>query len=263
MDLKLKGNLALVTGSTSGIGKGIAKAMLKEGVRVVINSFSIDEIEHVKSEMEELGEAYFITGDITDTDSVTQMMDAVYKIGDLDIIVNNVGFWEPCEFQDISDDDWNKVMNMNFYGAVRTLRYCMPRMLKRNYGRIINISSEVAFKPLPDMVHYSVAKTAVLSLSRALAEVARGKNVTVNSILPGPTWTEGEAASQKKLADAAGITLDQQIKDFFNKMEPSSLAERFLDIDEVVNTVLYYCSPIASANTGASVRVDGGIIRHI
>lgn len=263
MDLQLNGQLALVTGSTSGIGKGIATALLKEGVRVVVNSFSQDEIDGVRDELSAVGDAYFMVADVTSTDSVNRMMDEIYKINELDIIVNNVGFWQACKFEDISDSAWKQMLDLNFYGAVRTLRICFPRMLKRNYGRIINIASEVAMKPIPDMIHYSVAKTAIVSLSRGLAEDARGKNVTVNSILPGPTWTPGEKASQVELAKEAGKSVEQQVKDFFRECEPSSLVERFLNIDEVARTVTFYCSPLASAATGGSIHIDGGIIRHI
>ena len=263
MDLQLKGQLALVTGSTSGIGKGIATALLKEGARVVINSFSQEEIDSVRDELSAIGDAYFMIADVTHTDSVNKMMEEIYQIGELDIIVNNVGFWQACEFESITDEGWQRMMDLNFYGAVRTLRYCFPRMIKRNYGRIINISSEVAMKPLPDFIHYSVAKTAVVGLSRGLAEAARGKNVTVNSLLPGPTWTPGERESQTKLAKEAGKTVKQQVADFFKEEEPSSLAERFLDIEEIAHAVTFYCSPLASAATGVSIRIDGGIIRHI
>jgi len=263
MDLKLKGNLALVTGSTSGIGKGIASSLLKEGARVVINSFSQAEIDSVRDEMSALGEVYFMVADITDTASVNKMIDDIYKIGELDIVVNNVGFWQGKDFWDFTDKDWQKMMDLNFYGAVRTLRACLPRMIKRNYGRIINIASEVAMKPLPDMIPYSVAKTAVVSLSRGLAEVTRGKNITVNSVLPGPTWTPGEEASQKILAEDAGKTIDQQVVDFFKECEPTSLVGRFLKIEEVASAVTFYCSPVASAATGVAILIDGGIIRHI
>ncbi len=263
MNLKMEGQLALVTGSTSGIGKGIAKALLKEGVRVVINSFSQEEIDSVRDELSALGVLDFMVADVTNTDSINNMMDEIYKIGELDIIVNNVGYWQPCEFENITDDDWKRMMDLNFYGAVRTLRACFPKMIKRNYGRIVNISSEVAMKPLPDFIHYSVAKTAVVALSRGLAEAARGKNVTVNSLLPGPTWTPGEQASQTKLAKESGKTVEEQVAEFFREEEPSSLAERFLDIEEIANAVTFYCSPLASAATGGSIRIDGGIIRHI
>ena len=183
MDLKLKGQRALVTGSTSGIGKGMATKLLQEGVTVYINSFSQQELDDVREELLAVGDARFVKCDVTSTESVTQMMEQIYAEGPLDIIVNNVGWWRDCPFEEITDADWQRMFDLNFFGAVRTLRYVFPRMKERGYGRVLNVASEVAFKPSPDCVHYCAAKTAVVSLSRGLAEATRKTNVTVNSLV--------------------------------------------------------------------------------
>ena len=264
MDLQLKGQLALVTGSTSGIGKGIAIALLKEGARVVVNNHSEDRFDSVREEMLSYGDAYFIRADVTKTDEVNEMIQKIYdELGELDIVVNNVGWWDAREFVEITDEDWAKMMDVNFYSAVRVCRACLPAMLKRNYGRILNISSEVAYKPLNNMLHYSVAKTALLALSRGLAQIAKESNVCVNSFLPGPVWTPGEAAYQAKMAEELGKDLDDYISDFFAEHEPTSIQRRFLSVEEIANAVAFYVSPLASAATGASIRIDGGIVKFL
>jgi len=263
MDLQLKGQLALVTGSTSGIGKGIATELLKEGARVVINDFAEDRFEPVREEMMSYGEAYFIKADVTKTSEVESMIEQIYELGELDIVVNNVGWWDEREFIDITDEDWAKMMDVNFYGAVRVCRACLPAMMKRNYGRIINISSEVAYKPSPNMLHYAVAKTAVVSLSRGLAQIAKESGVCVNSLLPGPVWTPGEAAYQIKTAEKLGKDLDEYISEFFEEYEPTSIQRRFLQVEEIARAVAFYASPLASGATGASIRIDGGIVKFL
>ena len=263
MDLQINGQLALVTGSTSGIGKGIATVLLKEGARVVINDYAEDRFDSVRDELTSYGDAYFIKCDVTSTKDVENMFEKISEIGELDIVVNNVGWWTEREFVDITDEEWAQMLDINFYGAVRVCRACLPAMLKRNYGRIINISSEVAYKPQNNMLHYSVAKTALLALSRGLAQIAKGTNVTVNSLLPGPVWTPGEAAYQTRMAEQLGKDLDKYISDFFEEFEPTSIQQRFLNIEEIANAVAFYASPLASAATGASIRIDGGIVKFL
>lgn len=263
MDLKLKGQRALVTGSTSGIGKGMATKLLQEGVTVYINSFSQQELDDVREELLAVGDARFVKCDVTSTESVTQMMEQIYAEGPLDIIVNNVGWWRDCPFEEITDADWQRMFDLNFFGAVRTLRYVFPRMKERGYGRVLNVASEVAFKPSPDCVHYCAAKTAVVSLSRGLAEATRKTNVTVNSLVYGPCWTPGEAAHISRNAEEAGVSLDAYLEAFFHENEPTSILGRYLQVEELTNTVLYYCSPLSSAVNGTAIRIDGGIIRCI
>ena len=263
MDLQLEGQLALVTGSTSGIGKSIATVLLKEGVRVVINDYAEERFDPIREELLSYGDAHFIKADVTITGDVNNMIKKIYELGELDIVVNNVGWWTEREFVDITDEEWARMMDLNFYGAVRVCRACLPAMIKRNYGRIINISSEVAYKPSNNMIHYSVAKTALLALSRGLAQIANESNVTVNSLLPGPVWTPGEAEYQIRMAKNQGKDLDTYISEFFGEFEPTSIQRRFLDPEEIANAVAFYVSPLASGATGASIRIDGGIVKFL
>lgn len=263
MDLRLNGQRALVTGSTSGIGKGVATKLLREGVTVYINSFSQKELDDVREELLAEGDARFIRCDITSTEDVNRMMAEIWAEGPLDILINNVGWWRSCPFEEISDADWQRMFDMNFFGAVRTLRWAFPKMRERGYGKVLNVASEVAFKPSPDCVHYCAAKTAVVSLSRGLAEATRKTGVTVNSLVFGPCWTPGEEAHITRNAQEAGKDLQEYLDEFFHENEPTSIAGRYLQVDELANTVLYYCSPLSSAVNGTSIRIDGGIIRCI
>lgn len=263
MDLQIKGQLALVTGSTSGHGKEVAKILLREGARVVINSFSEEEINKVKDEMSALGDAYFIVGDLTKDDEVTKMMDEVYKLGELDILVNNVGYWQDDDFEKIDDALWDKMLQINFMSGIRTMRYAVPRMVKRDYGRIVNVSSEIASKPSGTQVHYSVCKAAVLAATHGIAQVCRNTNVRVNSIQPGPMWTPTEIEWQKNAAKEKGMDLDAYIQDFLENGEPQYLLGRYLMPEEVAVMTAFYCSPIMVAAQGAAIRADGAMIHHI
>lgn len=263
MDLQIKNQLALVTGSTSGHGKEVAKVLLQEGARVVINSFSQEEVDSVRDEMSALGDAHFIVADLTKTDEVNRMMDEVYKLGDLDILVNNVGYWQDDDFENIDDALWDRMMQLNFMSGIRTMRYAVPRMVKRNYGRIVNVSSEIASKPSGTQVHYSVCKAAVVAATHGVAQVCRNTNVRVNSIQPGPMWTPTEIEWQKNAAKEAGKELDEYVAWFLETGEPGYLLGRYLQPEEVAVMTAFYCSPIMTATQGAAIRADGGMIHHI
>lgn len=263
MDLGMKNQLALVTGSTSGHGKEMAKILLQEGAKVVINSYSDEELESVRGELNTIGEAYFIKCDITDNKDVTKMMDAVYEIGELDMLVNNVGVWRDDDFWDITDELWDYMFQMNFYGAVRTMRYAIPRMIKRNYGRVLNVSSEVGFRPSGAQVHYGVCKTALISLSSGVARACQGTNVLVNTSIPGPMWTPTEKKWQEDVVAKLDVDFDEYIDQYMKVTEPTSLVQRYLQPEEVARVGAFYLSPFMTATTGAAIRADGGIIHHI
>ncbi|MBQ9062047.1 MAG: SDR family oxidoreductase [Eubacterium sp.] len=263
MDLKMKGQLALVTGSTSGHGKEVAKVLLEEGARVVINSFSQEELDSVKEELSALGEAYFIKADVTKDEEVTHLMDEVYKLGDLDILVNNVGYWQDDDFWDIDDALWDKMLQLNFMGGIRTMRYALPKMLESNYGRIVNVASEIASKPGATQVHYSVCKAAVVAATHGVAQWCRGKNVLVNSIQPGPMWTPTEIRWQENAAAENGRTLEEHVQHFLEHDEPQYVLQRYLMPEEVAKVTAFYCSPVMTTTQGAAVRADGSMIHHI
>lgn len=209
MDLKIKAKLALVTGSSAGIGKGIAKCLLQEGAIVIINGRNAEVLKKTAEELAQFGTCHMAVGDLATAEGAKSVIDAVDALGDLDILVNNMGTYKGTPFAEISDEEWDWMMNTNLYSQVRMCRHFLPKMLARNSGRILLIASECGIKPLVDMIHYSVSKTAVIGLARSLAEMTKGTKVAVNSLLPGLTWTENTAAYQTERAQREGKDLDQ------------------------------------------------------
>lgn len=190
-------------------------------------------------------------------------MRKVDAIGDLDILVGNMGAYKGTPFAEITDEEWDWMMQTNLYSQVRVCRHFLPKMLARNTGRILLIASECGIKPLTDMVHYSVSKTAVIGLARALAEMTKGTKVAVNSLLPGLTWTENTAVYQTDRAKREGKDLDQAIREYFITYEPTQLLQRITTVEEIASTVTYYCSEVSAATNGATIRAEGGLIRSI
>ncbi|OYD08975.1 SDR family NAD(P)-dependent oxidoreductase [Paludifilum halophilum] len=263
MDLQLRDQRVLVTGSTKGIGKETARAFLKEGARVVISGRRPDTVDRVVEELAPLGEVTGMAADLSTTEGADDLVRRVDEAGELDVLVNNAGFFEVKEFEEVTDEEWLSYFQANVMSAVRLSRHYLPRMLERNSGRILHIASEAGIKPLPQMIPYSVTKTALITLARGMAERTKGTRVTVNSILPGPTWTEGVESFIKQSAEAEGKDLDAFTADYFREMEPTSLIQRFATVEEVADTILFLSSPKTSAINGATQRVEGGIIRSI
>lgn len=263
MDLKLKDKIALVTGSSAGIGKGIAKSLLQEGARVVINGRTEDSLNQTLAELSAFGECHAALGDIGTAAGAQAVIEKVDSLGELDVLVNNMGTYKGTLFPDISDEEWQWMLNVNLLSAVRMSRHYLPKMLSRNSGRIVMIASECGIKPLTDMIHYSVSKTAMIGLGRSLAELTKGTKVGVNTILPGLTWTENTAKYQTDRAKREGKELDQAIKEYFVTYEPTSLLQRITTVEEISSTVTYYCSEVSAATNGATIRAEGGLIRSI
>lgn len=263
MDLKLKGKLALISGSSAGIGKGIAKALLAEGAIVFINGRNKESVETVIEEFSGYGTCFPAVGDISTAEGAIAVIHAVDSIGELDVLVNCMGTYKGTPFEEISDEEWQWMLNVNLMSAVRISRHFLPKMLKRNQGRIVMIASECGIKPLTDMVHYSVSKTAMIGLGRSLAELTKGTKVAVNTVLPGLTWTENTAAYQTERAEREGKTLEQAVKDYFVTYEPTSLLQRITTVEEIASTVTYFCSEVSAATNGAAIRAEGGLIRSI
>ncbi len=263
MDLKMKGKLALVTGSSAGIGKGIAKCLLQEGATVVINGRNKAALLETANALAQYGTCHMAVGDLGTAEGAQAVIDAVDALGDLDILVGNMGTYKGTPFAEISDEEWDWMMNVNLYSQIRMCRHFLPKMLARNSGRIVLIASECGIKPLTDMIHYSVSKTAVIGLARALAEITKGTRVAVNSVLPGLTWTENTAAYQTDRARREGKALDQAIREYFITYEPTQLLQRITTVEEVAATVVYYCSEVSAATNGATIRAEGGLIRSI
>lgn len=263
MDLKLSDKIAFVSGSTAGIGFAIAKRLLVEGSEVIINGRtqkSIDDAIHqLKSEIPQAK----ISGIAADFSKVEEVNKLIQSLPEIDILINNAGIFEPKAFVDIPDEDWFRLFEVNVMSGIRLSRQFFPKMLEKNWGRIIFISSESAVFIPDEMIHYGMTKTAQLAVSRGLAELTKGTNVTVNSILPGPTKSKGVGTFIEDLSKANNTTIEEVEKDFFKNMRPTSLIQRFASVEEVADTVAYYVSPLASATNGAAIRVEGGLVRSI
>lgn len=263
MDLQLKGKKALISGSTQGIGFAIALQFLKEGATVIINGRSTarinEAIEKLKAEVPE-GNITGVAADFGNAAEVQQMLEQVQEV---DILVNNAGIFEPKPFVEITDEEWLRFFEINVLSGVRLSRYFFPKMLAKNWGRIIFIASESAIMIPEEMIHYGTTKTAQLSISRGLAELTKGTAVTVNTVLPGPTKSEGVDEFIRKLADADNVSPDQAEADFFKNKRPSSLIQRFAAVSEIANLVTYVASPLSAATNGAALRADGGLLRTI
>jgi NAD(P)-dependent dehydrogenase (short-subunit alcohol dehydrogenase family) len=257
MNLQFDGKTALVTGSTAGIGLAIATTLAGEGATVIVNGRTQ---ERVDGAVRSSGAAYGIAADLG-TEAGARAV--IARFPSVDILVNNLGIFEPKPFEQIDDDDWRRFFEVNVMSGVRLSRHYIGPMKRNNWGRIIFISSESALQIPVEMIHYGMTKTAQLAISRGLAETTAGTAVTVNAVLPGPTESEGVVGFVKSLAREKGVERDEVEKEFFEKARPSSILQRFATPEEVASVVAFVASPLASAINGAAVRADGGVVRSI
>jgi NAD(P)-dependent dehydrogenase (short-subunit alcohol dehydrogenase family) len=263
MDLQLAGKLALVTGSTAGIGLAIAKALAAESARVIVNGRTEARVAAARAEIAAASpdaRIEALAGDLGTTAGVEM---AVARFPDVDILVNNLGIFEPRPFEEIRDDEWHRMIEVNFMSGVRLSRHYLPRMKARDWGRIVFIASESGVNIPVEMIHYGVTKTMQIALARGLAETTVGTRVTVNSVLPGPTRSEGVEQFVKDLARSQGMTEAEMEREFFKSARPSSLLQRFETTDEIAAMVAFVASPRSSATNGAALRADGGLLRSI
>ncbi len=263
MDLQLTNKKALVTGSTAGIGFAIASLLAKEGAAVVVNGRSQGRVEEAVQRIKEENNDAQVTGLAADLGTKAGVDLLTGTLPALDILVNNLGIFEAKPFPDITDEDWLRFFEVNVLSGVRLSRFYLPGMLQRNWGRVVFISSESALNIPAEMIHYGVTKTAQIALARGLAETTAGTNVTVNSVLPGPTRSEGVEKFVQDMAKGQGGDEAAVEKEFFRSVRPSSLLKRFATPEEVAAMVAYVCSQRASATNGAGLRVDGGVVRSI
>jgi NAD(P)-dependent dehydrogenase (short-subunit alcohol dehydrogenase family) len=259
MDLRLSDKSAIVTGSTKGIGLAIATALAREGARVVINGRSEASVGEALADVRGLVRGAKVEGFAGDLATAEAAEGLRREYPGVDILVNNLGIFEPKPFEEISDEEWTRFFEVNVLSGVRLSRLYMPGMKARNWGRIVFISSESGVQIPAEMIHYGMTKTAQLAVSRGLAETCAGTGVTVNAVLPGPTRSAGVDEFVQKLS--GGQPFEEFEKEFFKNVRPSSLLKRFATTDEVASMVAYVCSPLASATNGAALRVDGGTIR--
>lgn len=254
MDLQLTGKRAIVTGSSSGIGFAIAKRLADEGATVIVNSRSQSRADEAAKKIGH--SAVGIAADLSTADGCNTFAD---KAGECHVLVNNVGIFEPVPFPDITDEKWTEIFEANVMSGVRLGRHYLPKMIENDWGRIVFISSESGVQIPEEMVHYGMTKAAQIAVARGMAETTKGTGVTVNSVLPGPTSSEGVSEFVEKMM--GGKSMEEIQEEFFTTARPSSLLQRFATPDEVANLVAYVCSPLSSATNGAALRADGGVVR--
>jgi NAD(P)-dependent dehydrogenase (short-subunit alcohol dehydrogenase family) len=263
MDMQLENKLALVTGSTAGIGFAIAKALAAEGARVIINGRTSSRVTEAISSLRRTVPNATLDPLALGLSKAEAAKEAVHRFPKVDILVNNLGVYEPKPFEEVTDADWTAMIDTNFMSGVRLSRHYLPRMKAAGWGRIIFISSESAVNIPVEMVHYGVTKTMQVALARGLAETTAGTAVTVNSVLAGPTRSEGVERFITDLAKTNKVSAAQVEKEFFQKARPSSLLQRFATPDEVAALVAFIASPLSSATNGAALRAEGGLVRSI
>ena len=263
MKIDLSGKTALVTGSTSGIGHAIAKGLASAGATVVVNGRTQAKVDAAVAAITKVVPGAKVRGVAADVSTAAGCNALVAALPEVDILINNAGIFEPKGFFDIPDEDWIRFVEVNVMSGVRLSRAYMPGMLRRNWGRIVFISSESALNIPKEMIHYGLTKTAQLALSRGLAEMTRGTAVTVNSVLPGPTMSEGVETFVKDLAKQHGQSVEEAASQFVKQFRPTSLLQRFASVEEIANMVVYISSKEASATNGAALRAEGGIVQTI
>jgi NAD(P)-dependent dehydrogenase (short-subunit alcohol dehydrogenase family) len=263
MKIDLTGKTAIVTGSTEGIGAACAAGLAEAGASVVLNGRKPAPLEALRAGFAARFPASTITSVAADLSTAEGCDALVAAVPRADILVNNVGIYGPKPFFDISDEEWDRFFQTNVMSGVRLSRAYMKGMFERDWGRVVFISSESGISIPADMIHYGFTKTAQLAVSRGLAKLARGTNVTVNSVLPGPTLTEGVEAMLAETAANEGKTIDEVALAFVKTQRPNSIIQRMATPEEVANMVVYVCSPLASATTGAALRVEGGIVETL
>ncbi len=264
MNLKLDGKTALVTGSTAGIGFSIAQSLAAEGARVIVNGRTEARVqEAISSIRKSAAHPPKLEPLAIDLATAGGVSEGVKLFPDVDILVNNLGIYFPKNFEETTDAEWLSIIETNFLSGVRLSRHYLPRMKAKNWGRIIFISSESAVNIPVEMIHYGVTKTMQIALASGLAATTAGTGVTVNSILAGPTRSEGVEKFVKDMASNRGVAPEVVEKEFFKSVRPNSLLQRFATTDEVAAMVTYVASPLSSATNGAALRVEGGVVRSI
>jgi short-subunit dehydrogenase len=265
MDTGLKGKKVLITGASRGLGKGFADGFAKEGCDVIINSRSEERIQSVARELQAKHpdvKISAIAADLINLEECDRLYEEASKDGQIDILINNVGIFYLADFFKLTDEEWLNILNINVMSNVRLCRRALSDMLKRNSGKIIVMASEAGYRPNPDYVHYSTTKSALLGFTRAVAELTKGTKVTVNSICPVSTWTEGVAEFQQSLAEKHGLSLEDQKKNYLTMgQDNTSLIQRFASVEEVTMSVILIAAN--DAINGNNVLIDGGVIKHI
>lgn len=260
MDLNIRNKIALITGSTQGIGLATAKKFCEEGVSVIINGRSKTKVDNAILEIKKEFPDANISGVVADLKDNEGCNKLISQIPHIDILINNLGIFEPKNFEDITEEDWLHMFNVNVMSGVRLAQHYLSKMVEQNWGRIIFISSESALNIPKEMIHYGMTKTAQVSVARGIAQLTQGTAVTSNSIIVGPSKSEGVMDFMQELANKENKTLKEIEKDFFEIHRPTSLIKRFAEVEETANIIVYAASSLSSATNGAMLRADGGIV---
>ncbi|SEW53082.1 SDR family NAD(P)-dependent oxidoreductase [Chitinophaga arvensicola] len=263
MDLQLRSKTAFVSGSTQGIGFAIARQLLEEGADVIINGRTSGRVAAAVKQLEQEVPGASVSGIAADFSDAAAVDALLAELPHIDILVNNVGIFELREFTELSDDDWHRCFNINVLSGVRLSKYLLPRMLEKQAGRIIFISSEAGVNVPGNMIHYGVSKTAMMALSRGLATLTKNTGVTVNTVVGGPAYSEGVATAIEQIAAAQQQPVDSIRHHIFTTLNPSSLIQRFIEPAEIAHLVAYLASPLSVATNGAAIRADGGVLNTI
>jgi NAD(P)-dependent dehydrogenase (short-subunit alcohol dehydrogenase family) len=263
MDLGLRDKLAVVSGSTAGIGLAIAAALAAEGAKVVVNGRTKARVDAALKAIQERVRGADLGGVPADLGTAAGVETFLRQVPAADILVNNLGIFEPKPFLEIPDADWVRFFEVNVLSGVRLARAYLPGMLKKDWGRVIFISSESAQHIPAEMIHYGMTKTAQVAIARGLAESVAGTGVTVNSVLPGPTASEGVGGFLDSMAKQQNVSKAEIEKQFFANVRPSSLLKRFETPEEVASVVAFVASAQSAAINGAAVRAEGGVVRSI
>jgi NAD(P)-dependent dehydrogenase (short-subunit alcohol dehydrogenase family) len=263
MDLQLEQKTAFISGSTQGIGFAIARQLLQEGARVIINGRTKEKTAMAVQRLMAMFPVAKVSGIAADFSKSHEVHELLNALPAIDILVNNVGIFNLKAFEDIADTEWMDIFETNVMSGIRLSRALLPGMLERNWGRILFISSESGINVPAKMIHYGMTKTAMLAISNGLSKLTKGTEVTVNTILGGPTYSDGVAHTVEQMAQAQGISPDQMKVAIMQHTNPHSLLQRFITPQEIANLAAYFCSPLAVATNGSALRVDGGVLNSL
>lgn len=263
MEMGLKGKTALVTGSTKGIGKAIALELAREGANVVINGRQAETTLQVVAELQEKFPETMPQAAAYDLSKTTERAGLFQEIPKVDILINNMGIFQPMDYFEISDDTWERFFKVNVLVGNALAKFYLPKMLAENFGRIIFIASEEAIMPSGEMPQYSMTKTMNLSLAKSLSKLTKGTQVTVNTIMPGSTLTEGVQAMLEEMYQDSSLDESEWESDFMAKHRPLSQIQRLIRPEEIGRLAAFVASPYATSFSGAAIRADGGLVPTI
>lgn len=260
MDIKVENKVVLITGATQGIGFMTAKKLCEEGAKVIINGRNKKTINEAISKIKSEIPNAKISGVEADLKDEIGSKKLILEVPHVDILINNLGIFEPRDFEDITEEEWLCMFNVNVMSGARLSQHYLSKMLSQNWGRIIFISSESALNIPKEMIHYGMTKSAQVSIARGISQLTQGTKVTSNSIIVGPSKSEGVMTFLNELAKKENKTFEEIEKEFFDIHRPTSLVKRFADVEESANMIVYTASSLSSMTNGAMLRADGGII---